>query len=75
MQRVPSARVLAGLALGFAGVALLTVGAHASATHGTVSDAQARDAAGLIDRGLLLLSTLGWAAGSIVARDSDHPSR
>ncbi len=73
VRRMPSARVLAGLALGFAGVALLTVGAHASATHGSAADAHASDAAGLIDRGLLLVSTLGWAAGSIVARDSEHP--
>ncbi len=66
VRRMPSARVLAGLGLGMAGVGLLTVGAHTSAV-------SASGAEGLIDRGILFLSTLGWAAGSIVARDSEHP--
>ncbi len=74
-RQMPSTRVLVGLALGIAGVALLTVGSGSGA-HASASGAASASAGGygaLIDRGVLLLSTLGWAAGSIVARDSEHP--
>ncbi len=82
-RQMPSTRVLVGLALGIAGVALLTVGsgsgAHASASASAAASASGGASASadgygaLLDRGVLLLSTLGWAAGSIVARDGEHP--
>ncbi len=75
-RQMPPTRVLVGLGLGIAGVALLTVGSGSGAHANASGDASA-SAGGygaLIDRGVLLLSTLGWAAGSIVARDGEHPN-
>ena len=59
-RRTPASRVLAGLALGTVGVAVLTAG---SATSGTA-----------IDRVVLVVSALFWAGGSLVARDGARPA-
>jgi drug/metabolite transporter (DMT)-like permease len=58
-RRRPAARVLAGLALGTLGVAILTGG---DASSGTV-----------VDRIVLIIGGLYWAAGSLVARDGARP--
>jgi drug/metabolite transporter (DMT)-like permease len=58
-RRAPSRRVLAGLALGTLGVAVLTAGGTASGT--------------VVDRVVLLVGGLYWAAGSLVARDGARP--
>lgn len=58
-RHAPPRRVLAGLALGIAGVALLTGGGEASGT--------------AIDRVVLIVGGLYWAAGSLVARDGARP--
>jgi drug/metabolite transporter (DMT)-like permease len=60
-RRLPPARVLAGLALGTLGIAVLTSGAGASS--GT-----------LLDRVALVLSGFSWAAGSLVARHGARPA-
>lgn len=54
LRRFPSARVLAGLAIGILGIVVLTYGSESSGT--------------LLDRVALLLCDLAWAAGSLVAR-------
>ena len=59
-RRAPARRVLGGLALGTLGVALLTSG---GATSGTP-----------IDRVVLVVSALYWAAGSLIARDGARPA-
>jgi drug/metabolite transporter (DMT)-like permease len=60
-RRVPSRMVIAGLALGTLGVALLTRGnAESSGT--------------LLDRLALVGSGLSWAIGSVIARDGARPS-
>lgn len=58
-RRAPARRVLAGLALGTLGVAVLTAG---GATSGTA-----------VDRIVLIVGGLYWAAGSLVARDGARP--
>jgi drug/metabolite transporter (DMT)-like permease len=58
-RRAPAGRVLAGLALGILGVAVLTAGGTASGT--------------VVDRLVLLVGGLYWAAGSLVARDGARP--
>ncbi len=60
-RRLPPTRVLAGLALGTLGIAVLTSGAGASS--GT-----------LLDRVALVLSGFAWAAGSLVARHGARPA-
>ena len=59
-RRLPSRRLLAGLALGTGGVALLTVG-HASG-------------GGSAERIGLVFSALAWAGGSLIARHGARPS-
>jgi drug/metabolite transporter (DMT)-like permease len=54
-RRAPARRVLGGLALGTLGVAVLTAAGAASGT--------------AVDRVVLVVSGLYWAAGSLVARD------
>jgi drug/metabolite transporter (DMT)-like permease len=58
-RRAPAGRVLSGLALGTLGVAVLTAG---GATSGT-----------LVDKIVLIVGGLYWAAGSLVARDGPRP--
>jgi drug/metabolite transporter (DMT)-like permease len=58
-RRVPAGRVLVGLALGTVGVAVLTAG---GATSGTT-----------VDKIVLVVGGLYWAAGSLVARDGARP--
>jgi drug/metabolite transporter (DMT)-like permease len=58
-RRTPAARALAGLALGTLGVAILTGGGAASGT--------------AVDRVVLIIAGLYWAAGSLVARDGARP--
>lgn len=60
-RRLPSSRVLAGLALGTLGIAVLTWGAGGSS--GT-----------LLDRVALVLSGFSWAAGSLVALHGARPA-
>ena len=60
IRRLPSRRILAGLALGTGGVALLTAG-HA-------------DGGGSAERIGLLFSALAWAAGSLLAKHAARPS-
>lgn len=60
-RRLPPNRVLAGLALGTLGIAVLTWGAGGAS--GT-----------LLDRVALVLSGFSWAAGSLVARDGARPA-
>jgi drug/metabolite transporter (DMT)-like permease len=59
-RRAPARRVLAGLALGILGVAVLTAGGVTSGT--------------AVDRVVLLVGGLYWAAGSLVARDGARPT-
>jgi len=59
-RRLPSRRLLAGLALGTGGVALLTVG-HAGG-------------GGSAERIGLVFSALAWAGGSLIARHGARPS-
>ena len=59
--RLPPARVLAGLALGILGIAVLTYGT--GGTSGT-----------LLDRVALVLSGFSWAAGSLIARYGARPA-
>ena len=60
LRRPPTRRVLSGLALGMLGVAILTGGGSASGT--------------AVDRVVLLVSALFWAAGSLIARDGARPA-
>lgn len=60
-RRLPPGRVLAGLALGTLGIAVLTYGT--GGTSGT-----------LLDRVALVLSGVSWAAGSLVARHGARPA-
>jgi drug/metabolite transporter (DMT)-like permease len=60
IRRLPSRRILAGLALGTGGVALLTAG-HA-------------DGGGSAERIGLVFSALAWAAGSLLAKHAAKPS-
>ncbi|MFN2564437.1 MAG: EamA family transporter [Gemmatimonadaceae bacterium] len=59
-RRAPAGRVLAGLALGTLGVAVLTGNEAGSGT--------------ALDRVALLASALFWAVGSLVARDGARPA-
>lgn len=59
--RVPATRVVAGLTVGVAGVALLTGGA------GTWSGSA-------VDRAALILAALSWAVGSLLARHAARPA-
>ena len=61
-RRLPSARVLAGLAVGTLGIVVLTYGT-AGASSGT-----------LVDRVALILSDLSWAAGSLLALHGARPT-
>ncbi len=61
-RRSPSARVLAGLAIGTLGIGVLTYGT-AGASSGT-----------LVDRVALVLSGFSWAAGSLLARHGARPA-
>ena len=58
-RRLPPSRVLAGLAIGTLGIAVLTSGSSS----GT-----------LLDRVALVLSGFSWAAGSLVARHGARPA-
>lgn len=58
-RRFPSGRVLAGLALGVAGIGVLTGGSGGEAT--------------LVDQLALVLSDFSWAAGSLVALHGARP--
>ncbi len=58
-RRAPARRVVAGLAIGTLGVAVLTAG---GATSGT-----------MVDKIVLVIGGLYWAAGSLVARDGARP--
>ena len=60
-RRAPPRAVLVGLALGTAGVALLTTG------HGAWSGT-------MVERVGLVASGLSWAVGSLIARDGARPS-
>ena len=60
-RRLPPGRVLAGLAIGTLGIAVLTWGAGGSS--GT-----------LLDRVALVLSGFSWAAGSLIARHGARPA-
>lgn len=60
-RRPPSGRVLAGLAVGVLGIAVLAQGAGGGA-------------GGLLDRVALVASGLAWAAGSLVARHGPRPA-
>lgn len=60
-RRAPSARVLAGMAIGTLGIGVLTYGTSASS--GT-----------LLDRVALILSGFSWAAGSLLARHGARPA-
>ena len=60
-RRLPPARVLAGLALGVLGVAVLSLSAGQSA--GSVAD-----------RLVIVVGSLGWAAGSLVALHGARPA-
>lgn len=60
-RRLPSDRVLAGLAVGVLGIAVLTSGAGSAP--GSV-----------VDRVALVLSGLFWAAGSLLGRDGARPA-
>jgi drug/metabolite transporter (DMT)-like permease len=57
-RRFPSGRVLAGLALGVAGIGVLTGGSGS---------------ASLLDQLALVLSDFSWAAGSLIARHGARP--
>ena len=59
-RRAPARRVLGGLALGTLGVAVLTAGGGSSGT--------------AVDRVVLIVSALFWAAGSLIARDGARPT-
>ncbi|HEX6644237.1 MAG TPA: EamA family transporter [Gemmatimonadales bacterium] len=59
LRRMPSHRVLAGLALGVAGVALLASGGEGG---------------GAVERVALVFSSLAWAAGSLFARHAARPA-
>ena len=59
-RRMPSALVMLGLVLGTAGVGLLVRG-------------DALNAGTPVDRALMLLSSFGWAAGSLVGRHGARP--
>ena len=59
-RRAPARRVLGGIALGVLGVAVLTGGGGASGT--------------VLDRVVLVVSALFWAAGSLIARDGARPA-
>jgi drug/metabolite transporter (DMT)-like permease len=61
-RRPPSARVLAGLAMGTLGIVVLTSGT-AGASSGT-----------LVDRVALILSDFSWAAGSLLALHGARPA-
>jgi drug/metabolite transporter (DMT)-like permease len=58
-HRAPARRVLAGLGLGTLGVAVLTIGGTSTGT--------------LVDKIVLVVGGLYWAAGSLVARDGARP--
>jgi drug/metabolite transporter (DMT)-like permease len=58
-RRTPTVRVLAGLAVGTLGVAILTGGSAASGT--------------AVDHIVLIIGGLYWAAGSLVARNGARP--
>jgi drug/metabolite transporter (DMT)-like permease len=58
-RRAPARRVLAGLGLGTLGVAVLTAGGTSAGT--------------LVDKIVLIVGGLYWAAGSLVARDGARP--
>ena len=58
-HRAPARRVFAGLGLGTLGVAVLTVGGASAGT--------------LVDKIVLVVGGLYWAAGSLVARDGARP--
>ena len=58
-RRVPASRVLVGVALGTLGVAVLTSGGTTSGT--------------TVDKIVLVIGGLYWAAGSLVARDGARP--
>jgi drug/metabolite transporter (DMT)-like permease len=58
-RRAPTRRVLGGIALGTLGVAVLTSGGGSSGT--------------AVDRIVLIVSALYWAAGSLIARDGARP--
>jgi drug/metabolite transporter (DMT)-like permease len=58
-RMAPGRRVLLGLAVGTLGVAVLTVGGTSSGT--------------AVDKVLLVIGGLYWAAGSLVARDGARP--
>lgn len=60
-RRPPARRVIAGLALGMLGVAVLTSGSGTWSGRG-------------VDRVALVVGALGWAAGSLVARHGARPS-
>ena len=60
-RRVPPRLVLAGLALGMLGVALLTLG-------------KGEWSGSMTDRLALLGADLSWAAGSLIARDGPRPA-
>lgn len=60
-RRPPSGRVLAGLALGVLGIAILAQGTGGGS-------------GGLFDRAALVASGLAWAAGSLVARHGPRPA-
>jgi drug/metabolite transporter (DMT)-like permease len=59
-RRAPARRVLAGLALGTVGVAILSAGGVTSGT--------------TVDKIVLVVGGLYWAAGSLVARDGARPT-
>jgi len=61
-RKIPSTRVLLGLAAGIAGIAVLARGSGMSGSAGTPFDRIALAACGL-----------SWAAGSLVARDGARP--
>jgi drug/metabolite transporter (DMT)-like permease len=60
VRRAPARRVLAGLGLGTFGVAVLTAGGGAGGN--------------AVDRVVLIVSALFWAAGSLIARDGARPA-
>jgi drug/metabolite transporter (DMT)-like permease len=69
-RRAPAGRVLAGLALGTLGVAVLAAGSAAGARAGAL---WAGGAGTAVDRVVLVIGGLYWAAGSLVARDGARP--
>jgi drug/metabolite transporter (DMT)-like permease len=58
-RRIPARRVLAGLVLGTVGVAILTAGGTTSGT--------------TVEKIVLVIGGLYWAAGSLLARDGARP--